>query len=208
MGQRLVVKILKDNKMFATVYFHWSGYTRSTYNECRKIINILEGNETNSTSLDTSNMTKLNFINRTTKRTEEDLHERLIRGMEDLGGGADIEDVDYIENTLGIKCKKENVSRNEGLVQFSEAQMEDALGWAEALATIDLDERTVDVNAFCLFDEEYDSEYYKEEDFAEVPDDMSLTRMKFEELENVIDFLNNTDACGVKQQGEKLIFIE
>ena len=209
MGQRLVVEIGKDNKLLATIYFHWSGYTRSTYEECRKIVNILEGKEVNSTSLNTADLTKLELVEIHTKRAEEDLRERLLRGMEDLGGGADIEDVEYIENTLGIKCNNQKVSRNNGLVQFSEAQMNDAIGWAEASARIDLDDRTINiVYAFCNYDEEYDGEYFKDAVFEKVPDDMPIFQMKFEDIERVSDYINSIDANGIEYEGEKFIFIE
>ena len=40
MGERLVFKCIKDDKMFATLYFHWSAYTLAGYEEA---INIVRG---------------------------------------------------------------------------------------------------------------------------------------------------------------------
>ena len=41
MGQRLVINCIRDGERFATLYFHWSGYTDSAYEEGQKIVSGL-----------------------------------------------------------------------------------------------------------------------------------------------------------------------
>ena len=44
MGQRLVITLRKDNREIAKIYYHWSGYTISAYQEARDLLRHIDPN--------------------------------------------------------------------------------------------------------------------------------------------------------------------
>lgn len=162
MGQRLVVTITggKDHEPKMKIYYHWSAYTMSAFDELNKLWGIIKP------------------LKRAGKSTDEILL-GIIRGLE---GHVDEEHLKWIqkmypdgsykrschggvgffnkEDKLGINDKLPNeelayiqslypnetfstdVDRNEGLVYMSKDGMDDAQSWSEGNASIDLDTET------------------------------------------------------------------
>ena len=142
MGQRLVVTINKNDKDLCKIYFHWSAYSHSALRETRDIINCIYNGE---------------------DETEDALLLRLIRYCEENGGGirADDYEFNYIQARYPNETfKKEDYSRNYGLIALSEKGMQDLQDWSEGDVTINLDTEKVENGVFGWY--EY-LEHYNDE---------------------------------------------
>lgn len=135
MGQRLVISIIKDEKRIAALYYHWSAYSVSALYETRHVINCLS-----------------------TLEPEDDIRLKLIRFVEERGGG--IASCDNREHAR-IQAmypketfKTEGYSRNNGLIALSEEGMNDLYSWSEGDVDINLDDNTV--YNYVTFEEDLD----------------------------------------------------
>ena len=135
MGQRLVVTVNQYGEDIAKIYYHWSAYSLSALQEARDIINVLYDEE--------------NEI--------KDLKLRLIRFCEQNGGGIrggeNSDEWKYITKLYPNETfKKDNISRNYGLIALSQDGMEDFQGWSEGDVYIELDENRVINYVNCCYD--------------------------------------------------------
>lgn len=184
MGQRLVVTVNQYGKDIAKIYYHWSAYSISALQEARKIINALYDDE----------------------NEEKDLRLRLIRFCENNGGGINGgEDSDEWKRITkiypNIEFKKDNISRNRGLIALSEEGMEDIQGWSEGDITIILDEDRVinDVNYF------YENIDFYNEDREEWDDDFE--RIELDEIPQIEGNLCDFSVFDIDDLIEQLISI-
>lgn len=157
MGQRLVVTVNQYGEDIAKIYYHWSAYSVSALREAREIINVLYDDE----------------------NEEKDLRLRLIRFCENNGGGIDGGETSDEWKRItkmypNVEFKKDNISRNCGLIALSEEGMNDIQGWSEGDVIINLDEDRV-FNYVNFWYNDIDS---YNEDCSELDDD-------FEKLELV-----------------------
>lgn len=164
MGQRLVVSCIRNGEKFATLYFHWSAYTDSTYEEGRKIVSgLLErGYSKDMTKEETILM--LEKILREESQSPSYPHEQPAYITH---GGVDQTDAEIAAfEALGLTKEEmdaENISRSDGLISITEQGMRDSEIWGEGFAVLDFDNETFENDIF--HEEEPDSEAF---DFAEI----------------------------------------
>lgn len=178
MGQRLVVTISADSEPKMKIYYHWSAYTMSAFDELKTLWNIIKP------------------LKRAGKTTEEILL-GIIHGLEgnvdvahkkwleanypDSGrschGGIGFfnkkddpfnknlpnEELAYIQKLYPNETFSTDVDRNDGLVYMSPDGMEDVQGWSEGNASIDIDAET--------FYNDINWPYHGKDDYAEAYDD-------------------------------------
>lgn len=193
MGQRLVVTIKKDNNDLAKIYFHWSAYTYSALFETKKVIDCIYNHE---------------------DETIKELQLRLIRFVEDNGGGikGDDSEFKYIQRMYPNEVFKTlNYSRSYGLIALSKDGMQDLQDWSEGDVTIDLDTDTVENTVFCWY--EYIDEYNEErkewdDDFEgyelEYIEDIGydIGNFNIEDIDDILAALYSVD--GVCRNGEDI----
>lgn len=167
MGQRLVINCIRDGERFATLYFHWSAYTDSTYEEGRKIVSgLLERGYS-------KDMTKEETILMLEKILREDSHGISYTKKTITHGGVDQTDAEIAAfEALGLSKKDmdaENISRSEGLISITEQGMKDSETWGEGFAVLDFDNETFENDIF--YEEEPDSEAFEfaEIDYDDIP---------------------------------------
>ena len=189
MGQRLVITVEEKNEDVATIYFHWSGYTKSIYHELRDLIKMLDGKTINRTVL-----TENGFCEVESAKVEEtDTVLKLIRLYESVGGGLSSDSyADFEKRYPGVEYKK-FADRSNGLIDFTEKTMGEAKSWAEASATIDLDTREVFVEPFYFVDPE---ELKPDDVVTELKDDPTL--FTFDEIEEQYKMICNIESAYVK----------
>lgn len=183
MGQRLVMSIKKDGESLAAVYFHWSGYTISALQEAKEFVESLECNPV-------------------------DVRLHTIRFYEKRGGGIvggeDSPEFSRIQEMYpNDSFKKENRSRNEGLVAITDKGIRELEDWAEEVMDIELDTRQV--RNFVLY-EDFEDDFEKKE--REVKDDPFT--IPFDNLDNVIQELQEAqeqDADVIKYDGVSMTMI-
>ncbi len=162
MGQRLVVDIDTNGKTIATVYFHWSAYFFDAWYTLQKLAHILKDEPAKARILRSSD--KPAPVDHGSKNHDlclQDLETdtgvlkqvidprlKLIRGLEMLGGGLGPQDAAAAAKLYPGQTFRTDISRNDGLVCISDAEMEEARGWADGTATLDLDDETVTNDCF------------------------------------------------------------
>lgn len=129
MGQRLTITIENDNQEnIATLYYHWSAYTIDALFTVSEMVPTLR--QIKGMSLDEARLT-------------------LIRYAEEAGGGIDggfdSDEWKYIQAKYPNESfKKEDISRNCGLIAISEEGQEDLLSWSEGDVYVNIDTEHVD----------------------------------------------------------------
>lgn len=162
MGQRLVISCIRDGERFATLYFHWSAYTDSTYEEGRKIVSgLMERGYS-------KDMTKEETILMLEKILREDSHGISYTKKTITHGGVDQTETEIAAfEALGLSKEEmdaENISRSEGLISITEQGMKDSETWVEGFAVLDFDNKTFENDIF--YEEEPDSEAFEFNDFT------------------------------------------
>lgn len=167
MGQRLVINCIRDGERFATLYFHWSAYTDSTYEEGRKIVSgLLERGYS-------KDMTKEETILMLEKILREDSHGLDYSNKTITHGGVDQTEAEIAAfEALGLSKEEmdvENISRSDGLISITEQVMRDIEVWGEGFAVLDFDNETFENDIF--YEEEPDSEAFEfaEIDYDDIP---------------------------------------
>ena len=168
MGQRLVITVNQYGEDIAKIYYHWSAYSISALQETRDVINVLYDEE----------------------NEVKDLRLRLIRYCEMNGGGIDggenSKEWERITKMYPSETfKKNNISRNCGLIALSEEGMDSIQTWSEGDIYINLDENEV-VN-FVNYSYESIDDYNTE--CAEWDDDFEAVTL------NDIPYINCNLSC-------------
>ena len=184
MGQRLVVSVQNEGKELATIYYHWSAYTVSALYEVSKLAKCIFNHK---------------------DETEEELKLRLIRFCEENGGGINGNPVEfaYIQKLYPNETfKRENYSRNYGLIDLSEDGRVQSHGWSEGDVEIYIDEERINNGVFGYFSDydEYCDEVRSwgedyEDDllaFEDIPDiGYDLGDIAIEDIDKVIKALED-----------------
>ncbi len=193
MGQRLIITIQKNEEDLAKIYYHWSAYTYSALLETKKVIDCIYNHE---------------------DETDKELQLRLIKFLEDNGGGikGDQSEFEYIQKMYPNETfKTENYSRSNGLIALSKEGMKDLQDWSEGDVIIDLDTDTVantvygwwdDVDAYNEERKEWDDDFegYKLEDIEDIGCDIG--QFYVEDIDNILAALYDVD--GVCRNGEDI----
>lgn len=125
MGQRLVLHVVSNHRDIATIYYHWSAYTKDALEEIKTLIDLF-----NWSGCDFSAMSK------------EESRLAVIKAVEENGGGVTKEDLDLVKVIFPKESFNEHQDRDFGLVAISPSAMADMNQWAEGRAMIDLSKRT------------------------------------------------------------------
>lgn len=152
MGQRLNVEIIAKNKTVANVYMHWSAYTDESANIAIRVL-----------------VEFLDFNNRMISN-KQSIYTRLKKALP----GASINKDEYenlqkegITNIIPEKV----ISRNDGLISFTEKGIAETRDWEEGRVSIDIENKKI------LFDvywtdtvESYKEDYdVSDEDMLKIP---------------------------------------
>lgn len=182
MGQRLNIEIVKNEKVLANCYYHWSGYSNSAVNLVTQIIK------------------KYEYIKK--YKVEKYIKKQdllfAIRLLEETGAGFnDIDNTRKIleDETMNLqinKCK----GRNEGIIEISKDGIKENRYWEEARVTIDIKNKTIDFDAIDeyskeQFNEDYDEEEQKELDIRQI--DRNFKNIKFEDIFDLKAFIDKSN---------------
>lgn len=159
MGQRLVFKCMKDDKCFATLYYHWSAYTMSVYAEgCDIVKGLKSRNWTKDMSVKETIAILLDVLESNISDFDADCHGGVSGGTDSAEWKALIE--------MGITPHEgEHVDRTYGLLDVTEEGMKNALDWAEDIEEINFDECYFTNGCFIVFDM---NDKYEHDDLAEI----------------------------------------
>ena len=205
MGQRLVISIFENSvsypdKPIAKVYYHWSAYTASAFTEAKELLDTYYLDE---------DISKIS-----------DIRVRLLRSVEKHGGGItgglEGDEIKRIKKAEQLcvpislaNCECNNISRNNGLIAFTEDGMEDlqrsSEGDLDLILGNDIDDNSVINYIYSHYDnfdevKEFNDDL-EETEVHEIPFDLDK-EFSYSELEDVINFLNNSNGYIFKRRGD------
>ena len=181
MGQRLNIEIVKNGKVLANSYYHWSGFSNSAVNLVIQIIQTYE-------------YTKKYNVEKYIKN--QDLL-FAIRLLEETGAG--IYDIDTArkilrDETMNLKLKKCQ-GRNEGIIAITQKDIEETRYWEEGRVSIDIENKTIDFEVIKEYtEEELDEDYEKEEQkqFNIKQIDINFRNISFEDIFELKTFIDKS----------------
>lgn len=135
MGQRLVINVIgKDDEIMANAYYHWDAYTIPAAQQLKKISNFIKENKLDGNT---------------------DFKDYAVEMLKSTGAS-------LYEDYKNEKVDKEKLNRVAGMIQVSEAEIDNANSWAEGIITINLENESVGFGVFTMMDEEEFNEYSEE----------------------------------------------
>ena len=169
MGQRLVIEIKEGDTVLANAYYHWSGYTETSLNLLNEVMN------------------KGILNNIPIKFSKGDEQFYAIKLLETTG--AKILEEDFKIATLKFPMNEFETSKNktDGLIAFSEKNINKNMDSAEAIISIDLKSRTIDIGGIYNYenlDELQEMANEDEEDLNIAIIDFNITEISFEDFKN------------------------
>lgn len=196
MGQRLVIEIKEGDTVLANAYYHWSGYTETSLNLLNEVMN--KG--------------ILNNIPIKFSKGDEQLY--AIKLLETTG--AKILEEDFKIATLKFPMNEFETSKNktEGLIAFSEKNINKNMDSAEAIISIDLKSRTIDIGGIYNYenlDELQEMANEDEEDLNIAIIDFNITEISFEDFKNRFEdikkLIENHEYIKSKEDEDIISFI-
>lgn len=200
MGQRLVFKCIKNGEMFATLYYHWSAYTESTYAKAVYLINgLMEHGYNKDMSINDIRIMLLKIV-------REDLyHDTFFGNDEWQHGGCSRDSLEEFEK-IGAPAELRNmgsVTRNRGLINITESGMEYAIFWADTEPEIlNFDDETVTNYTLAQYDKD-DLQFKEcyEEEWAKIYEGLPrfdpvakyVGEIKWEDVQSAHDWFKTVD---------------
>lgn len=164
MGQRLVVTISADNEPKMKIYYHWSAYTISAFDELKTLWDIIKplkraGKTTEEILLGIIHGLEGN-VDEAHKKWLEANYPGLVRSCHGgIDGGKDSDEWEYITSLYPNETFSTDVDRNNGLVAMSDKGMDEMQSLSEGNAGIDIDSET--------FYNDINWPYHGKEDYVE-----------------------------------------
>ena len=183
MGQRLVITVHAFDEDIAKIYYHWSAYTISAFQEAKDIIDNVD------------------WFNSTSK---DELILRITRQLEKCGGGVSIRDREAFKKKYPNETFKDDIDRDCGLIAITDDGMEELEYWSERDLIIDFD--TEKVYNDVMFTYESDEEFKQDRLDAGFEDDdigvknikqllFDPTEVHFFALDSAIETLDGLQFC-------------
>lgn len=160
MGQRLVIDINKEGETIANVYYHWDGYTQSSFERIADLRDMIFARDHEISYFMRSDIKDLlhdnvpgpRLFNAKALAGTDDVIERLIIGLQATGGGFGADtlekhraDIQKLYPNLVINDKAD---RNNGLIEIFPDGVDLNRRYGEEFATIDLDDNTAEDHVF------------------------------------------------------------
>lgn len=194
MGERLLVRIFKNDKRIANIYYHWSGYSISSIEETKRIIEYVKEKENSSEIIEALvlcvNSNRSEFFGRVNIGT-------LLP-----------KDISYYNKIYKKKYRlPKNASRNNGLLAITEEGMNDLETWYETLVDVYLDTNEIDFsNIISVADDDIILEIGEKTWKYNLGIDLSKT--KFDEINKVYDYMLNVEReDGIIEYNDELYYL-
>jgi hypothetical protein len=166
MGQRLNIEIKNNEKFLANCYYHWSGYTTSSLELTKEIINCVENNNVKpdvNGAIKVLRETGATFSKPAWDKAKE---ENIVSG-------------DYLEY-----CDRDN-----GIIAVTDLEMKETRAWEEGRITINIENKTFDFKCATEKDLIEDEEMWKRvrDLFYEIKGLESSYKIPFSSILNLLE---------------------
>lgn len=174
MGQRLNVEIMKDKKVLANCYFHWSAYTSSSLSITKELVD--------------------HYLSTMKGKITDPLYSAVKLLLQNEGSGLSQQSLEFMNKNYPDETWPEATSRNDGLIACVNDEIEETEKWEEGRVVMDLDDETIDFDVLFEFPLQDADDYFEEDDkfnVLEVPMlNIPLTAIPFKSIEKVEYFFN------------------
>lgn len=198
MGQRLVIDCVHNNKVIATLYYHWSAYSRSALYEAKHLVD---------------------FYKQWKECGNNDLALALIRFVESEGGcidgGEGSEEWEYITNIYPKETFNATGNRSNGLIALSDKGREGAWSWADGTMMIDFDSEVIENSVFDYYAnvDEWNAIWCDDDDKEDYIDDINklpklevdLETIGFDDIEYTYNYLANNNTYRFRTENNEII---
>lgn len=182
MGQRLNIEIVKNGRVLANSYYHWSGFSNSAIN---LVIQIIQNYE----------YIKKYNVEKYIKNQDLLL---AIRLLEETGAGLNNTDIArniLKDETMNLKLK-ECQGRNEGIIGITQGDIEKTRVWEEGRVSIDIENKKIDfdvIEEYTLEElkNDYDEEEIKELNIKKI--DKNFKNISFEDIFELKAFIDKAN---------------
>lgn len=182
MGQRLNIEIVKNGRVLANSYYHWSGFSNSAIN---LVIQIIQNYE----------YIKKYNVEKYIKNQDLLL---AIRLLEETGAGLNNTDIArniLKDETMNLKLK-ECQGRNEGIIGITQEDIEKTRAWEEGRVSIDIENKKIDfdvIEEYTLEElkNDYDEEEIKELNIKKI--DKNFKNISFEDIFELKAFIDKAN---------------
>lgn len=182
MGQRLNIEIVKNGRVLANSYYHWSGFSNSAINLVIQIIQHYE-------------YIKKYNVEKYIKNQDLLL---AIRLLEETGAGLNNTDIArniLKDETMNLKLK-ECQGRNEGIIGIIQEDIEETRAWEEGRVSIDIENKKIDfdvIEEYTLEElkNDYDEEEMKELNIKKI--DKNFKNISFEDIFELKAFIDKAN---------------
>lgn len=195
MGQILNVELIIGDKPIANVYMHWSAYTSSALVVAKDVLDTFKTEDVDKTA--SVDLTKM-----------YSLIQKAIPGS-----SVPVDEESRLEKKGIDTIKRANkVDRNNGLIAFTEEEMEETRSWEEGRVSIHLDTLTVDFDVLWIIDKKEFIKEYKNSKFV-MEDKFKYRNLSYDDFvkfKEHIDELISNKIYYIKVKGSKDVigFIE
>lgn len=183
MGQRLNIEIVKNGRVLANSYYHWSGFSNLAIN---LVIQIIQNYE----------YIKKYNVEKYIKNQDLLL---AIRLLEETGAGLNNTDIArniLKDETMNLKLK-ECQGRNEGIIGIIQEDIEETRAWEEGRVSIDIENKKIDFDVIEEYTlEELKNDYYDEEEMKELnikKIDKNFKNISFEDIFELKAFIDKAN---------------
>lgn len=182
MGQRLNIEIVKNGRVLANSYYHWSGFSNLAIN---LVIQIIQNYE----------YIKKYNVEKYIKNQDLLL---AIRLLEETGAGLNNTDIArniLKDETMNLKLK-ECQGRNEGIIGIIQEDIEETRAWEEGRVSIDIENKKIDfdvIEEYTLEElkNDYDEEEMKELNIKKI--DKNFKNISFEDIFELKAFIDKAN---------------
>lgn len=144
MGQRLNIEIKKNDKVIANCYYHWSGFSNSSLELAKLIIDKFDTVHEENDVIEAIMLLQLTGAGITRPAISY-----LYKNIPNF----DLEEEIKTNNPWGEYKLHLSKGRDEGLIGITEKEMDDTRRWEEGRITIDVTNKTFDFEVFGKTDE-------------------------------------------------------
>lgn len=200
MSQRLVIKFIYDKELIATIYYRWSGFTLSSLEETKSLLDNIYFSPSFYNIPSYYNL----------KNYKKAIIFQIISYLEANGGGLDPDDREFAEKYFLNRNFSTNINSNYGVLAFSPDGMRYMLSTADAVVEINFDTSKIfnDTLTICNMDQYIDNYCNGNDENLYIPLlNFDLIDIDFNDLGNIIEILKISSYSSYIDPNSSLIYV-
>lgn len=200
MSQRLVIKLIYDKELIATIYYRWSGFTLSSLEETKSLLDNIYFSPSFYNIPSYYNL----------KNYKKAIIFQIISYLEANGGGLDPDDREFAEKYFLNRNFSTSINSNYGVLAFSPNSMRYMLSTADAIVEINFDTGKIfnDTLTICNMDQYIDHYCNGNDENLYIPLlNFDLIDIDFNDLGNIIEILKISSYSSYIDPNSSLIYV-